>query len=478
MGDPDAAPSPAPARAPPYNILLIRYGEVALKSNQTRRRMERDLVRQLKAVLGLAGVAYGKYRVEPGRIFFYFAREILARARALFRGVVGVYSVSPCFQTTATLDHVTRRAVELARVVIPPGASFAIRARRRMGEHPFSSRDVAIEAGSAILDALGDAGVHVNLTRPAVTIYVEVRHQLAYLYHRKYPAIGGMPLESQAPLLASQLGRVEDLLAALLLVKRGCRVVPVVFEMAGWPAPGTTGVAAVLDDPPGQLALAEELCVTAPNPDDETGSPVDEAKPPVPWAPALLRYFRAWMPGSPLVAAVVPFRAAHARVLETFAGNAPLACLACHQLRQRVLGALARRVSTGRRDHVRSCCDGDNAFRGCPVSPALYRHVARSAEFWTFHPVIVASPGDMHEQWRRFISLGVARPPPRLASYCPLALPAPAALETHHPAPGSAFTGLGPVTEDQVAEVATRLDLAALATQLATATRVVVVPPR
>ena len=54
---------------PEYSAVLLRYGEIAIKSNRTRKFMSSLLVRHLKAALKERGISFGRVRNEFGRIF-------------------------------------------------------------------------------------------------------------------------------------------------------------------------------------------------------------------------------------------------------------------------------------------------------------------------------------------------------------------------------------------------------------------------
>ncbi len=65
--------------------------------------------------------------------------------------------------------------------------------------------------------------MRVGLTKPDVTIYVEVREKKAYVFHEYVPGPGGLPMDRQGKVI----GIVEsdqDALAVWMLMKRGCRV--------------------------------------------------------------------------------------------------------------------------------------------------------------------------------------------------------------------------------------------------------------
>jgi thiamine biosynthesis protein ThiI len=80
--------------------------------------------------------------------------------------------------------------------------------------------ELAREAGSAVWNAL-DGDLSVDLDEPDSEIEVEVRALVAYIYHRRVPAVGGLPLGSQGRVLCPLRER-SDAVAAWMLMRRGC----------------------------------------------------------------------------------------------------------------------------------------------------------------------------------------------------------------------------------------------------------------
>nr|MCL7344877.1 THUMP domain-containing protein [Candidatus Aramenus sulfurataquae] len=140
-------------------VLIVRYSEVGIKGDFTRRKMERLLINNLLASAkrkgcGKVGVVHGE-----GRIFLYGDVDCLAKSSTM---VFGVKSVSPAEELEFTsLDQIAEKAEELWREEVK-GRSFAVRVRR-LGQHPFSSIDVADAIGSRLVKY-----GRVNLDSPEV----------------------------------------------------------------------------------------------------------------------------------------------------------------------------------------------------------------------------------------------------------------------------------------------------------------------
>lgn len=186
--------------------LLVRYGELALKSKPVRKRFELALVRNIKHALEDAEVKRGY-----GRIFVSTSPE---KAPLLAR-VFGIVSSSPFESCTATIQAMTMLAEKLSHNFT---GSFAVKTRR-VGKHPFTSQQVNEHIGKAI----ASRGLKVNLSKPKHTLSIDIRDQTAYLSTERLAGPGGFPLGTQGT-VAAVVKDKRDLLAAWLFLKKGCNV--------------------------------------------------------------------------------------------------------------------------------------------------------------------------------------------------------------------------------------------------------------
>ncbi len=197
-------------------MLLVRYGEIGLKGRPVRRQFEQLLLQNIGHALSWAGVEHTAAK-KQGRIVVEV--EDNGMAIEVLRDVFGIVSISPVVETSADLPSVASAAASFASV-IQPGESFAIRATRT-GSHDFTSQDVAVAAGQAVVDATGAA---VDLNSPDREIGVEVRDSRTFAYHAFVEGPGGLPYGSQG-LVAAAVADQDDLQAAWLLMRRGCTTV-------------------------------------------------------------------------------------------------------------------------------------------------------------------------------------------------------------------------------------------------------------
>jgi len=198
-------------------LYLVRYGEIGLKSSQVRRRLRDRLLTNIQDSFLNEGVECIT-SAEEGRVFVRSENEEVA-SHILSR-TFGVVSFSPVAECSSSLEEVIDKALEHFKGDLKEGTTFAVRARRS-GTHPYTSQQLAIELGSAVLSAF--EGLKVNLDEPDVEVFVEVRENNGYLYREVIAGPGGFPLGSQGKVIGL-VENVRDAVSCWLMMKRGCKV--------------------------------------------------------------------------------------------------------------------------------------------------------------------------------------------------------------------------------------------------------------
>ncbi|HWQ18481.1 MAG TPA: tRNA uracil 4-sulfurtransferase ThiI [Methanotrichaceae archaeon] len=195
------------------DVVLVRYGEITLKDRWTRSNWEHILAANISNDLRLAGLDYRITRAG-GRIFVHTADP---RAAGIISRIFGVVSASPAITARPDIAEISRLAVEVASQFSP--SSFAIRPRRSSGD--ISSEELGVVIGTAAVEALG---IEVDLEDPDLEIFIEARSDRAYIFTEVIKGVGGLPLGSQARMLALISGGIDSPVAAWMMMKRGCTV--------------------------------------------------------------------------------------------------------------------------------------------------------------------------------------------------------------------------------------------------------------
>ncbi len=194
--------------------IIIRYGELALKSNYVRRQFIRRLVHNIEAAF-LVEKKSCMIDAEWGRLFLF--SDDLDSAKLILKRIMGITSFSPATQSSSDPEDIVKTSVEIAQAVLDENTSFAVRAQRT-GNHDYSSQDMAKRLGSALVEKFGSS---VDLSSPDVEIGLEIRNNSAYHFFERVIGVGGLPLGTQGTVLC-EIYCPSDLLAAWFLARRGC----------------------------------------------------------------------------------------------------------------------------------------------------------------------------------------------------------------------------------------------------------------
>ena len=81
-----------------YELIIVRYGEIGVKSPRVRRRFENKLISNIKNKINC------KIEINQGRIFLY--PENFKEAEAALAKVIGIVSYSPAVSTETDFDRI------------------------------------------------------------------------------------------------------------------------------------------------------------------------------------------------------------------------------------------------------------------------------------------------------------------------------------------------------------------------------------
>ncbi len=192
-------------------VALVRYGEISLKSDRVRKRMERQLMENIELQTG-------------GKTFKKAARIIVVGGNwERLSKVFGVVSWSPSVEVRADLEEIAEAAVELLK---SHRGTFKVETQRVTKDFPMTSLEISKEVGARIVDRLG---LGVDVKTPDVVLGVEIMGRRAYVFRKRFEGPGGLPVgvEGDAVLLFS--GGIDSPVAGWMIGKRGVTIHPIHF---------------------------------------------------------------------------------------------------------------------------------------------------------------------------------------------------------------------------------------------------------
>lgn len=207
-------------------IHITLSGDIFLKSRRTQPRMIKRVLSSLRLALDEAGCEAPFERLGSHRFAFDpgdRTDEVVERATRVF----GVASVDEVEEIAAgDLDHLASEVARLTRDRVS-GRTFGVRVKRR-GSHTWKSYDLASRSGALLVEAGGS----VNLDNPQEPVDVMVFDERAFLVVAHHRGPGGFPVGVQEPVLGLVSGGFDSVVAAWMMMSRGCPVEFVHFTLS------------------------------------------------------------------------------------------------------------------------------------------------------------------------------------------------------------------------------------------------------
>lgn len=221
-------------------LVIAHYTELGLKG-RNRSFFERTLASNID--LQLAAIPGVRAKPIPGRLLVRMPDRshyelVVQRLQATF----GLSSFSPATElVNPTIESITEAALAMADE--ENFESFKVRARRGNSSFEMRSIEINVAVGQAIKDR---SGARVDLGDPDWTLYIELTGNRAYLYTRKVPGPGGLPVGTSGRVLALLSGGIDSPVAAWRMARRGAHVDYVHFSGQPFADPSSARQAAQL----------------------------------------------------------------------------------------------------------------------------------------------------------------------------------------------------------------------------------------
>src|SRR3954468_1450465 len=197
--------------------VVIHYKELALKG-KNRPWFIQLLVRNLKTAL--AGLHVASVRASMGRIELSLRPDTpVDEVRERLSRIFGIANFS--YASRGPHDFHALASSILADLGNAAPASFRVSATRSDKRLPFTSPQVEREIGGIIWEA---KQWKVDLSRPALTIHIEMLPTEAFYFFGKEPGAGGMPTGTGGRVACLLSGGIDSPVAAYRLMRRGCKV--------------------------------------------------------------------------------------------------------------------------------------------------------------------------------------------------------------------------------------------------------------
>ncbi len=212
------------------DTVLVRHGDVGVKSGKVQTEMERRLRDNIAAILADRDIDAEVER-RWSRLLVHANEGNVEEATRAAADTFGVQSASPVTVVSPERPVIEETLADAAREHYHEG-TFAVRARRSSKDHPFTSAELEREGGTAVWNAVENP--EVDLDDPDITFSVEVRDDDAFVFLEKRDGPGGLPLGTQTKLVSLVSGGIDSPVATWEVMKRGSPVIPVYLDLGDY----------------------------------------------------------------------------------------------------------------------------------------------------------------------------------------------------------------------------------------------------
>lgn len=196
------------------NVVIVRYSEISLKGDN-RIVFERKLIDNIEDYLKKNKINYDKIERLRGRIIIFTEQKL-----DCLKYVFGVSSFSPALVLEPEIKEIEKAVSKLAEN--RKFKTFRVSAQRLNKNFPLTSPEIERTIGSFVCEKLSKK---VSLKNFDLEIGIEIL-DYAYVFTEKVKGLNGLPVGVEGKVI-SLIEDENSLLASLLMMKRGCFVIPV-----------------------------------------------------------------------------------------------------------------------------------------------------------------------------------------------------------------------------------------------------------
>ena len=212
--------------------ILIRYGEIGIKSRDTRKRFENILRNNIKLALNRYNIE-GNIEIIHRRLLLEVDSDNLEKVITILKKIPGVVSFSPSVECNLDMEEIESIAIEVfirkVKELGEKNITFRVKTQRVKKNFPMTSVEINRYIGEKILKDFRnilseDVTLKVDLKNPQITLGIEIIDK-AYIFTQVFRGVGGLPVNSQGKVLVLLSDGIDSPVAAFLMIKRGCGTV-------------------------------------------------------------------------------------------------------------------------------------------------------------------------------------------------------------------------------------------------------------
>lgn len=210
-------------------FIIKLFPEITIKSESVRLRFIKILTSNIRNIL--------THHTEVAVIRHWDFIEVRPKIENSETAILDLLSRIPGIHHILTVDELPftdlHDIYEKSRDYFAPlieNKTFCVRTKRR-GKHEFTSIEVERYVGGGLNQFVSSA--KVKLTKPDITVHLEIDKDKLLLVKGRYEGIGGFPIGTQEDVLSLISGGFDSGVSSYMLIRRGSRVHYCFFNLGG-----------------------------------------------------------------------------------------------------------------------------------------------------------------------------------------------------------------------------------------------------
>ncbi|MGS0534723.1 tRNA uracil 4-sulfurtransferase ThiI [Pseudoalteromonas sp. SaAl2] len=213
-------------------FIVKLHPEIAIKSRSVRKRFTKVLENNIKIVLRKLDEKVQVKNNWDNISVVTLSDDAQMRLDFIdsLQRIPGIVQFIEVTETTyENLHDIYEIALDLIGHTIA-GKTFCVRCKRQ-GKHDFTSTDVERYVGGGLNQHV--EGARVQLSRPEVTVRIEIKDDKAYIVTQTHFGMAGFPLPTQEDVLSLMSGGFDSGVASYQMIRKGARTHFLFFNLGG-----------------------------------------------------------------------------------------------------------------------------------------------------------------------------------------------------------------------------------------------------
>lgn len=210
-----------------YDQILIRYGELSLKG-KNQKQFLKTLVKNIRHQIRLdTGLAVDVHDIR-GRVVIPLEGQAPETFYPSLDRVYGIASYSPVAACDLSEEAIIKTALEEMAPFADQKLRFRVTVKRANKRFPVRSMDMQLKVAEAVLAAY--PALTGDLEHYDMALNIDIRFDGAYVYVKKFPGLGGLPLGTGGRAVALLSGGIDSPVAMWSIMRRGVVVEAIHFH--------------------------------------------------------------------------------------------------------------------------------------------------------------------------------------------------------------------------------------------------------